>query len=275
LKLKTKLVAGAGSLVMATSMMAMAAPAAHAVVTTLGSCSGSVSLVKLSTAVKGVGLTDQTQRNIKAAGGLAKDQSTKLIVNNGGSCSGVYRAGDKHVPSPAVGGGNTILSTLNTTVQATSLLGNAGCASGAGAVAVDATAADAYPLTGKITWKFAQQYTDLLTLAPKNYAMQAAISLLGFSQTQADVIDVGGTVLTGVNAGATVSGDIWEDPVAKTGNSDQYNTGYTLDLPSAVGCADGTANNANILQVLSGAGGASATSLLGSTTSGISFKTGE
>src|SRR6478609_6766322 len=90
LRLKTKLVAGAGSLVLATSMMAMAAPAAHAVVTHAGNCTGQVSLVKLSSPVKGVGLTDQTQRSIKVSGALAKDQTSKLVVNGGGTCNGVY-----------------------------------------------------------------------------------------------------------------------------------------------------------------------------------------
>jgi hypothetical protein len=154
-------------------------------------------------------------------------------------------------------------------------LGNATCANGATAQAADATAADAYPLTGKITQKWAATYTDLLTLATKNFTSQAAISLLGFDPVLPDVVDIGGTVLTGVNAGGTVSGNIWEDPVAKTGGASGYNTGYELDLASAAGCADGTPNNANLLLVLSGGGGASSTSLLGSATNGLSFDTGE
>ena len=242
----------------------------------VGGCSGSVSLVKLSSPVKGVGLTDQTARSVKAAGGLAKDQTTKAIVNGGGSCSGIYRAGDKHVPSPAPGGGSTILSTLTPLSQATSLLGNSGCANGATAQAVDATAADAYPLNGKVTWKFSQTYVDLLTAAPKNFTMQAGVTLLGFNPGLGpDVVDLGGVVLTGVNAGANVGGNIWEDPVAKTGGASGYNTGYELDLAGAAGCADGTSGNANITIVLSGGGGASATSLLGSATTGLTFTTGE
>jgi len=275
LRLKTKLVAGAGSLVMATSMMAMAAPAAHAVVTTVGSCTGQVSLVKLSSPVKGVGLTDQTARSVKAVGALAKDQTSKLLVNGGGTCNGIYRAGDKHVPSSAPGGGNTVVGPSALLTQSISLLGNSGCANGATAVAADATANDAYPLNGKITQKWAATYTDLIKLIPKNFTSQAAVSLLGFNPVGPDVVDVGGIVLTGVNAGANVSGNIWEDPVAKTGGASGFNTGYELDLASAAGCADGTPNNANILIVLSGGGGASATSLLGSTTTGLSFKTGE
>jgi len=156
-------------------------------------------------------------------------------------------------------------------------LGNATCANGAGAVAADAGAADAYPLTGKVTQKWNSTYVDLLTAAPKNYASQAAISLLGFNPVPGpDVVDVGGVVLTGVNAGATVSGDIWEDPVAKTGGASGYNTGYELDLANAAGCATASpTNDENITIVLSGGGGASATSLLGSSTTGLSFDFGE
>jgi hypothetical protein len=275
LRLKTKLVSGAGSLLMATGLLAVAAPAAHGTVTTVGSCGGAVQLVKLSSPVKGVGLGDQTTRSIKIAGALAKDQTSKQLVNGGGTCSGIYRAGDKHVPAPPVGSGNTVLSTLNALSQSVSLLGNVSCANGAPAIAVDANASDAYPATGKITWKFSQQYTDLLTSSPKNYAMQADVVLLGFDPSQLDVVDIGGIGLTGVNAGANVSGQIWEDPVAKTGGGSGFNTGYELDVASAAGCADTTPNNANLTIVLSGGGGASTTSLLGGTASGLSFKTGE
>jgi hypothetical protein len=276
LRLKTKLVAGAGSLVMATSMMAVAAaPSAHAAVTSMGSCQGAVQLVKLASPVKGIGLGDQTTRSIKITGALAKDQTTKALVNGGGTCSGVYRAGDKHVPAPPVGSGNTVLSTLNALSQSVSLLGNVSCANGAPAVAVDANAADAYPATGKITWKFSQTYTDLINAATKFYGMQADVVLLGFDPSQLDVVDLGGVVLTGVNAGGIVGGSIWEDPVSKTGGGSGFNTGYELDLASAAGCADTTPNNANLTIVLSGGGGASGTSLLGGTATGLNFHSGE
>jgi hypothetical protein len=42
-----------------------------------------------------------------------------------------------------------------------------------------------------------------------------------------------------------------------------------------VGCVDGNPNTANILQVLTGGGGASATSLLNSTANGLLFAFGE
>jgi len=274
LKIKSKLLAGTSTLVIAGSMMAAAAPSAHAVVTNVGACTGQVTLDKLTSPVKGQGLGDQTTRGIKVAGALAKDQTSKQVI--AGTCSGIYRAGDAHVPTPAVGGGNKVLSTLTPISEAISLLGNSGCANGAGAMAADATAADAYPLNGKITLTFSQTYVDLVTSATKKYTEQTDIAVLGFNTGLGpDVIDVGGIGLTGVNAGTNLSGNIWEDPVSKTGGATGYNTGYEVDIASAAGCADNTPNNANITLVLSGGGGTSANSLLGSSTTGLKWTTGE
>jgi len=278
LKLKSKVLASTGALVMASGLIGVAAPAAHAVVTNAGTCENSVSLIKLTTPVKGVGLGDQTLDNVKAAGGLAKDQTSHLVVNNGGTCSGRTPHGDKHIPFPP--SGSNVVTGLTAKAQATSITGNASCAQG-NDIANDATAANAYALHGKITWTFNQTYNDLLTNLPKPYKMQAMVSVLGFSQVNADAIDVGGIVLSGVNAGATVSGGVWFDPVLKTGGASGYNTGYELDLAAAAGCADdpvgppGAAlNDANIGTVLSGSG-ATSPSLLGSVVNGLSFDFGE
>jgi hypothetical protein len=280
LKLKSKLVAGTSSLVMAAGMIGMAAPAAHAVVTNAGTCENSVSLIKLTTPVKGVGLGD-TLDNVKAAGGLAKDQTSHLIVNGGGTCSGVTPHGDKHIPFPP--SGSNVVTGLTPKAQATSITGNASCAQG-NDVPNDATVANAYALHGKITWTFNQTYNDLITALPKPYKMQAMVTVLGFNPTPpGDSIDVGGIVLSGVNAGAMVSGGVWFDPVLKTGGATGYNTGYELDLAAAAGCADDPAsptppgaalNDANIGIVLSGTG-ATTPSLLGTVRNGLSFDFGE
>jgi hypothetical protein len=246
-------------------MAAVAAPASAAP-TPVGACGGSVSLIKLTSAVKGQGLGDQTAY-AKAAGNLAKDQTSKTAI--AGNCSGITRPGDTHIPFTGP------ISTLTPKSQAVSLTGNASCANGPTAEAADATAALAYPLNGKITWTFTQTYTDLITAKAKPYKMQAGVAALGFNPAGPDVLDIGGIVLSGVNAGAAVTGNIWEDPVAKTGGATGYNTGYELDLAAAVGCADGTAGNANLTQVLSGGGGSSATSLLGSSATGLAFAFGE
>jgi hypothetical protein len=270
LKLKSKLLAGASSLVMASSLMAVAAPSAHAVVTHVGDCGGAVGFYKLTSAVKGQGLGDQTAY-VKVAGNLAKDQTSKLAVNGGGSCSGKVRPGDTHVPQPP--------AFVTGKSQAVVLTGNGTCATGDG-VDDDANAANAWPINGKITWTFNETYTDMISLGIKPYKMQADVAILGFNPGFLDVVDVGGITLSGINVGTQVSGQIWEDPVAKTGGASGFNTGYELDLLSAAGCADNTPGNANILQVLSGGGNLngddSSTSLLGSVgVSGLSFDAGE
>ncbi len=95
MRLKTKLLAGASTLALAGGVMLTVAPVAHATPTAVGSCQDSISLLKIKPA-----LTDQTQVGVKIAGNLAKDQTTKLVVNNGGTCTGIMRPGDTHVPQP-------------------------------------------------------------------------------------------------------------------------------------------------------------------------------
>jgi len=299
LKLKGKVLAGASALGMAGGLIGVAAPAANAAVVltpviidttagpqNLGECVNTVQLVKLTTPTKGVGLGDQTLDNVKAAGNVAKDQTSHLAVNGGGQCSGVTPHGDKHIPFPGTGSQGE--SNLTAKSAAVSITGNASCAQDAGGLAFDiendATKDNSYPLHGKITWTFNETYNDLITALPKPYKMQAALQVLGFSTNPLtpDVIDVGGIVLSGVNAGAMVSGGVWFDPVAKTGGATGYNTGYEVDLSAAVGCQDDTdlgptnplqLNDANIATVLSG-GGPATLSLLGSATPGLQFDVG-
>jgi hypothetical protein len=154
-------------------------------------------LIKLTGLVKGQGLGDQTAQ-VKTAGNIAKDLTTKTVTPNAGACTGtVTRPGDAHVPN----GANPALHPKS---AASSLLGNASCANGATAQAVDATKANVYPLNGKITWTFNETYNDLTNGAPKPYKMQADIGLLGFVPGSLDVVDVGGIVLSGANVGASV-----------------------------------------------------------------------
>jgi hypothetical protein len=113
------------------------------------------------------------------------------------------------------------------------------------------------------------------------------VSILGFSPTAQDVVDIGGIVTKGDMVGAQVSGSLWEDPAVKDTVGDVLlgtafpgedgdsttkpktaptfagvaNSGYSLDVASllALGaCADGTPNNLlpaqSIHQVVIGAG---------------------
>jgi hypothetical protein len=89
-----------------------------------------------------------------------------------------------------------------------------------------------------------------------------------------------GAVITAVNsatsatfsgAAATGSGTN-SDGVLNAGN---YDTGYLLDVGSAVGCADGTANNATITNTLVGGGGTSTVSVLGGQGQGFIYSFGQ
>ncbi len=243
MRLTNRLLGAASALLLTGGMVAVALPATAAV-TPVGSCDSSLNLLKLKPP-----LGDQTAP-LSVSGGLAKDQTTKAAI--AGTCSGT-----------------TYGSTLHVISQAVKLSGAASCANGATAQAADATAANAYPLNGKLTDKFSE------IIAGKNAQIASYISALGFNPGGPDLLDVGGIVTKGVDVGAQVSGTIWEDPVMKTGGATGYNTGYELDLTDALGCADGTPNNATIAIVLSGGGGSTATSLLGSSAPGVSFSFGE
>jgi hypothetical protein len=258
-RLKTRVLGGASALAIAGSMLALTAPAAHAVVTPGGSCSGEVALAKITPP-----LTDQTAA-VKITTALLKDLTTKAAI--GGTCNNTVTPSGGNIPSPP--------ATLHPKAFASALTGRVSCANGATAVAVDATAATAYPANGKITVTMTETYTDTVTNLVHPYQIQEYVSLLGFNAAGPDVVDLGGIIIKGASVGAAVSGNIWEDPVAKTGGTSGYNTGYELDLGNAVGCADGTPNNVSIAQVMTGGGGASATSLLGSNTTGLSYQFGE
>jgi len=257
LKLKTRLLAGASSLTLAAGgILVAAAPAAHAIPTSIGGCFGALTIGTFTPA-----LGDQTQLNIVAKTKLAKDQTTKLAI--GGSCATASRPGDLiHPPGGAV--------LLTPKAEAASLLGNASCAEGATAQAADATAAAAWPLSGKVTWKMNE-----LNALGQPWAIQAYVQVLGLSPSGPDVYDVGGIVAKGAAVGATVSGSIWEDPVINTGGASGYNTGYELDLSNALACADGIPANASVSTILSGGGGATSVSLLGSVATGLEFSLGE
>jgi hypothetical protein len=231
--------------------------------TVVGSCTGQVLLATFFDAVSKAATTlgDQTVANIGLKTKLLKDQTTKQAI--AGDCSAAVRPGD---PIHPAGG---LVSPLTPKAVAGKLIGNAGCASGAG-IPADANAAAQWPLSGKVTWTMTQA-NDLV----KPYQIQAQVSIRGFDPVQADVVNLGGLVLKGAAVGASVSGSLWQDPVALTGGPTGYNTGYELDLAQAAGCANGTPGDASISSVLIGGGAGSATSLLGSNADGVIFTVGQ
>jgi hypothetical protein len=218
-----------------------------------GRCTGQVALGTISPA-----LTDATQVGVTVKARLLQDLSAHTLL--AGSCSAPVRKGD---PIHPAGGPLTTLTPKST---ALSVSGNASCASAAD----DPNAAAAWPLNGKITWTMRE-----LDDRGKAYQIQAAISIAGSDEAAPDVVDVQGIVLKGPGVGALVGGTVWEDPVSKTGGGTGYNTGYELDLANATGCSDATPGNATISTIMLGGGGASSTSLLGSTATGITFTLGE
>ncbi len=202
-----------------------------------------------------------TQLGIVGKTKLLKDQTTKALL--GGSCTAPPRTGDPNIP-PASG-------AVNPKAVAAALTGNAACS----APVDDPNSAAAWPLNGKITFTMTQTYTDMVKLTVKPYQIQADISLLGTGSGGPDTVDVGGIVLKGLGAGAIVKGDLWQDPVTLTGGNTGYNTGYTLDLVGAAGCADATPGNASITNTMFGGGSASSASLIGSVANGLEFTLGE
>jgi len=59
-------------------------------------------------------------------------------------------------------------------------------------------------------------------------------------------------------------------------NFGSYQTGYVLDFANAIGCQNGTANDAAIASVMSGGGGGTSSSLLGSSVpAGVTFTLGQ
>ncbi len=260
--LKKHLLGAACAATLAGGAVAGMALPAQAASTPLGSCTGQLTIDKFKPA-----LSDVTQIGISVHGSAARDQTTKDRIV--GSCDGAStpgvpaRTGDADIPQPT--------TSLTPKAVAVSLLGNASCA----AAADDPNSANAWPLNGKVTYTMTQTYTDMVNGHVKPYKLQADVQLLGFNAAGPDVVDVAGIVTTGLAVGAQVSGTIWEDPVAKTKGSTGYNTGYELDTGGALGCIDSTPNNASIPIVMSGGGGATSTSLLGSTADGLSFSLGE
>jgi hypothetical protein len=263
--MRIRVVAAAGAVALTGVAAAFVAPAANATVTNVGNCRGQLVLNKFTPH-----LSDQTVVGTKIVGALLKDEDTLAV--KGGVCTAVARPGDTHIPQPS--------GTLHPKAVGIAMLGNGSCAENATAVAADANKARAWSFNGTITWTMTETYVDLITGKTHPYLIKAQSAVLGFNTGAyaPDSIDVGGIVSVGLVPGATVSGTVWEDPVTKndSDNTDIYNVGYELDVNNALACADGTPNNANVAQVERGGGGATSTSLIGTTSvPGVSLSLGE
>ena len=271
MNLRTRVLGATSALVLSGGMVAFAAPAANAVITSTGSCSGSVSLAKIVPP-----LTDQTQF-IKVAGALTKDSVT--LTANAGFCAGTK--------APIGLGAGQPPALMAPTAVAQALSGHSSCAQGATAQAADVNNAQTYSLNGKITYTFLNNLNT--ALIPKPWKLQVYIAATGFSTTAGpDVLNLTGMVVLGASVGSNVSGNVWENPAPKSVLPDKgyANSGYTplsaLALIGALGgCADGIANNVQMPGALAGSGvpqvlvGDGASPSLGSIATGLAFQQGQ
>jgi hypothetical protein len=271
LSIKTRLLAGASTLAIAGGMIAFAAPAANATVTSVGGCSGTrlIGKAKSSTinpatgkpygisdndnqdatiSLKGVDPSLNKGPNLGAcvfATGLSTPDSSKPVVKGYSGGHSIYKFSGK-LYSPEI--------DCNT---------------------ADTGDLTEWPASGSFKMKFAD-----LTTAGKN--QQTAIQLVvdGFADhdmdpmTPSDIVEGHGIVTKGVAAGADVAFESIFDPIAKdkTQTTATPYFGYNYDVAAAVGCTDATPDNADILLL---AGGDSGTSLLGDTASGFTFTVGQ
>ncbi len=263
---KTRAIGAVSALAVAGGMVAFAAPAANAVDTPAGSCSGSRSLAKLIP-----NLGDQTAPFVMTTS-LMSNLGTGIPAGTkiGGSCTGLL--------VPVNNPGGAIPGTVTPKAIAAKLTGIGSCATGAIPIAADATYANRFALTGKLTSTMSQ-----LDGLGKPFQIQQYLTSVGFRPGDAisDVAVMTGLVVKGPSVGATVSGQLYQDPISKFGPLSGAGpipakpwpsgyTGYGLDIVAGnpIGCTDAIPGNVGMTQLEIGDG----TSLLGNAgVTGLSF----
>jgi hypothetical protein len=205
-----------------------------------GTCGGEIATMKFSGPTKGVGLTDETQQ-VKAIGTLVR-AAGGLALSSGNCSNLVARSGDPHVPAPP--------ASLTPIAEHVSLLGNASCARGNG----DPNTAISWPLSGKLIWTMQQTYTDLVTHIVKHYTVEAYVTISFGTNTSSDVVTVNGTVIAGLDYGASVTGSWFVDPAVKvgTGRPNWNGSGYVADGTMTTQCVDSIPGNADVLTAIWG-----------------------
>lgn len=184
MNLKTRLITGTSALVLVTGLIGVAAPAAHAAPTVIGGCSGGLSVADFG--ANPANQLDNTDSPRVEHTTPALDWSSAAIPK------------PKQLPTCTVGGGP--LPVIN---QVSALSGYASCNP---AASPPPPPAIPIPLHGKLTL--------VHTTTPPPPASSAYVSVLGIGKNghYADVIDLGGILITGALAGADVSGSFWENP---------------------------------------------------------------
>jgi hypothetical protein len=274
LSIKTKLIAGVGSLTLAAGALAFVAPAANAAVTTIGGCGDLLALGSAkSTTInpstgKNYGITDLD--NLDGALSSKGVDPNTLKGTNLGSC--IFTSGqgvpDSNKPPALWGGGGHNLTKWGTKLFSREF---------------DCDTTD----TGDNTeWApsgaLSMSFTDLTTLG-KNQSLTAQVTVDGFTDNgggPSDVVKFHGIVTKGIALGADVSGQTEFDPTIKDktvtypggANPGAY-FGYGYDVGGALGCTTATKGDANILLFNNGSVGGNS-QLLGLPVAGITFTKG-
>jgi hypothetical protein len=265
LSIKTRLIGGTSALVLAGSMLAFAAPAAHAAVLSVGGCDNLLALGTAKSTTVGDGITDKDNQDVSIA---TKGVGTPSKTDPLGTCSFASGLSTPNAAKPPVKG---FSGTKHVAKWGTKLFSpESDCNTS------DTGDLTEWPLNGSLSITFSD-----LTAALKPEALTAQVTVDGFTDpdnnpgTPGDVVSFHGLVIKGDAAGADVSGETEFDPTVKdkTQTTNTPYVGYQYDLGNAGGCADATPANANITAFNNGSVGGQS-QLLGLPVSGLDFTIG-
>jgi hypothetical protein len=276
LSIKTKLIGGISALTLAGGMLAVAAPAANATVTQIGSCT---SLKALGTAKsttinpstgKAYGITDLDNLD-----GTISGKGVDRTVNKGtnvGSCSFPVNTaqGVPDADKPPVTWSN---GTKTLTKWSTKLFSRE----------FDCDTTDTLDNTewapsGALSMTFSQ----ITATSLKNESITAQITVDGFTDpdsnpaTPSDVVKFHGIVTKGAALGSDVAGETEFDPTVadKTQTTATPYFGYAFDIGAALGCTTATKGDANITTFVNGSSQTNTSELLGLPVAGLKFNKG-
>jgi hypothetical protein len=277
LSIKTKLIGGVSALAMAGGMLAFMAPAANAVVTNVGSCSGLLALgsAKSSTINPGTGkpygITDLD--NLDGAISSKGVDPNVAKGTNLGTCTFVANQGvpdNNSKPTTALAGSDLTEPILKWGTKLFSREFDCNTA--------DTSDNTEWAPSGTLSFT----YTKLNSLG-KARALTANVTVDGFTDpdndpdSPSDVVKFHGIVSKGIALGADVSGETEFDPTVKDKTQTTKNPyfGYQFDVAGALGCTTPAAGDANILLFNNGESIDTGNSqLLGLPVAGIAFTKG-
>jgi len=275
LSIKTKLIGGISALTLAGGMLAVAAPAANAAVTQIGSCQNLLAIgTAKSTTInpvtgKGYGITDRDNLD-----GALSTKGVDPAVNKGtnlGTCSfpvnTTQGVPDADKPPTVWSNGTKTITKWGTKLFSREFDCNT----------TDTLDTTEWAPSGALSITFSQ----ITAVSLKNEAITAQVTVDGFDDgdndpaTPSDVVNFHGIVTKGAALGSDVVGQTEFDPIVadKTQTTGTPYFGYQYDLGNALGCQDATPNNANITAFMNGSVGGQS-QLLGAPVAGIKFNKG-